>query len=237
MRPWVKTSCDNYFCTTYNRGNPEAVYHLVQPSNTAFKGQAFLWSQNAGIIYLTCSCTPKYSQDLQEHSSQLQLSEVIPMLCQPAPQITSWVRLLLWIRHRQAPMISDNVTGLAAPSGTLFNIFQHQMLIIQRNIYQYTLFYKSLICVLLLVSLGQWGHGVLKTSCDNFFCITCNRGNPEAAYHLPQPSNTTFKGQAFLWSHNAGIIFLTCSCTPKYLQGLEEHNRQLQHSEVIPMLY
>ena len=32
-------------------------------------------------VSYTCSCTSRYSQDLEEHNSQLQLSEVIPMLC------------------------------------------------------------------------------------------------------------------------------------------------------------
>ena len=58
-----------------------SIINMPEQSTTTFKGQTFLWSQNAGLIFLTCSCTSKYSQDLQEHNSKLQLSEVIPMLC------------------------------------------------------------------------------------------------------------------------------------------------------------
>ena len=74
LTPWGKTTCDNYFIATRNGGNSGAGYHMPQPSNTTFKGQAFLRSQNAGLILLTCSCTSKYLRDLQEHNSQLKLT-------------------------------------------------------------------------------------------------------------------------------------------------------------------
>ena len=132
--------------------------------------------------------------------------------------------------------ISDNFTGLAAPSGNILNIpiskcrlqEETSTQVQTRTYLEFFLLIKSSFSW----PLRPWG----KTSCDNYFCSTRNGENPGAGYHMPQPSNTTFKGQAFLQSQNAGLIFLTYGCTSKYLQDLQEHNSQLQLSEVIPML-
>ena len=61
----------------------------------------------------------KDKQDQQEYRSQLQLSlsEVIPMLCWPAPRKTSRVQLLSRTGYLQAAVTSDYFTGLAGAPG------------------------------------------------------------------------------------------------------------------------
>lgn len=88
-----------------NRGKPHE-RAMICPSQTT----QHLRSNFLLIVYIKVLITPK------DHSSQLQLSEVIPtVLCwpAPAPQMTSCIWLSLYPWPWQVNTTSDNFTGLA----------------------------------------------------------------------------------------------------------------------------
>ena len=145
---------------------------MPQPSNTAFKGQAFLWSQNPGLIFLRCSCTSKYSQDLKEHNSQLQLSEVVALLCYPAPQIASWVQLLVWTWHWQATMTSGKLhrsgfcsidQKICSSIDQIYSNIKYSQIVIHQRLHWLTCIPTfSCFTVFFLWTAMPW----VKTSCD-----------------------------------------------------------------------